>query len=153
MLRRLLETLHVWFLKQEPAEAAVGRFRAGKPLLYVIVVMMAAFATVVFQMRTKGIFACQAAGYVADRYLESCRAEGYGDYDHGAFWFGLEPRAGEFVRKADVLFMGSSRMQFAFSTATTAEWFSSKAARYYLLGFAFSEKYLFEQELLRKLRR
>src|SRR5207249_4793972 len=50
------------------------------------------------------------------------------------------------------LFVGNSRMQMGFSTVATDDWFLSNSARYYLLGFAYHEKYLFEQGLLRRLR-
>jgi hypothetical protein len=50
-----------------------------------------------------------------------------------------------------VLFLGDSRLQFAFSTAATAQWFSSVSASYYLLGF-FDENSIFTQALLQKLK-
>ena len=81
-----------------------------------------------------------------------CHAAGYGDYEHGAFWFGLEPRAAAFAARADVLFLGDSRMQHAFSTSATAAWFSSSAARYYLLGFGYSENSAFAAALLAHLK-
>jgi hypothetical protein len=127
-------------------------FHAGTPRLYMAVIIGAAAGTLVYHLRTATILACEASGYRADRYLEYCQAEGYGDYDHGAFWFGLEPPTGDYVRKAEVLFIGNSRMQFGFSTAATADWFRSRSAQYYLLGFAYSEKQPFFEELLRKLR-
>ena len=53
---------------------------------------------------------------------------------------------------ADVLFLGDSRIQFAFSTAATAKWFSSASAGYYLLGFFAFENSIFERALLHKLK-
>lgn len=131
---------------------ASGLFSAKKPILYIAVIIIAAFGTLAYQLRVESIFACTADGYGSDRYLEYCQATGYGDYDHGAFWFGLEPQAKDFVHNAQVLFLGNSRTQFGFSNGVTADWFSSRAVRYYLFGFAYSEKYLFEQKLLGKIR-
>ena len=51
-----------------------------------------------------------------------------------------------------MLFLGNSRLQFAFSTAATADWFSAASARYYLLGFTYFENMIFAEELLRKIR-
>jgi len=151
MVQRLQQMINDKRGEEAPADAK-GYFRTGRPVLYIIVVIGVALATVTYQLRAEGIFACSADGYGPDRYLEYCQATGYGDYDHGAFSFALEPPAGDFVRNAQVLFIGNSRMQFGFSTAVTADWFLSKGFRYYLLGFAYSERYLFTEELLRKLR-
>ncbi len=51
---------------------------------------------------------------------------------------------------AEVLFLGSSRMQLALSTRATADWFSSTSARYYLMGFGYNENAFFARELLLK---
>ncbi|HEX9168266.1 MAG TPA: hypothetical protein VF886_04965 [Roseiarcus sp.] len=106
--------------------------------LYVCIVVVAAFASYGFWARTRSIFACPANGYTADRYIAYCNGANYGDYEHGAFLFGLEP-ALNFASKADVLFLGNSRMQKAFSTNATTDWFSAASARYYLMGFSYGE--------------
>ena len=51
-----------------------------------------------------------------------------------------------------MLFLGNSRLQFAFSTSATADWFSAASARYYLLGFSYFENMIFAEPLLRKIR-
>jgi hypothetical protein len=55
------------------------------------------------------------------------------------------------MRKADVLFLGNSRLQFAFSTPATATWFKSKSLEYYLLGFSENERYRFEEALVSRI--
>jgi hypothetical protein len=55
--------------------------------------------------------------------------------------------------KADVLFLGNSRLKVAFSTPATADWFSAALARHCLMGFDFFENVLFEGELLRRIHR
>ena len=95
-------------------------------------------------------FPAPANGYSADRYIAYCAGANYGDYEHGAFWFDLEPPALDFASKADVLFLGNSRMQNAFSTTATADWFSAASARYYLMGFSYDENVSFAEALLRQ---
>lgn len=126
-------------------------FFAASPRVYVgliVAVMIGAFG---YRLRTDGVFACQASGYVPDRYLAYCQALGYGDYEHGAFWFGLEPAAVEAASRAKVLVLGNSRMQLAMSTAAMDRWFDGLGVRHYLLGFSNFGNYTFEVPLLRKL--
>ncbi len=87
----------------------------------------------------------------ADHYIAYCGAGNYADYEHGAFWFDLEPSARAFAKMADVLFIGDSRLQVGFSTAATANWFSAASTRYYLLGFAYWENMVFAEGLLRRI--
>jgi hypothetical protein len=123
---------------------------ASRPALYISIILGVALAACAYKLRTDGIFACQAGGYTSDRYLSYCHNSGYGDYEHGAFWFGLEPSIRNFAANAEVLFLGSSRMQLALSTRATADWFSSTSARYYLMGFGYNENAVFAHELLLK---
>src|SRR6266849_1049503 len=123
---------------------------ASRPALYISIILGVVLAVCTYKIRTDGIFACQADGYTSDRYLSYCHNSGYGDYEHGAFWFGLEPSIQNYAASAEVLFLGSSRTQLAFSTVATAEWFSSASARYYLMGFGYNENALFARELLLK---
>ena len=122
--------------------------RSGWYLILVLVVVLGAGA---YNLRTYGIFSCQASNYSSDRYLSYCNATSYGDYDHGAIWFGLEPAANAAAADARVLFIGNSRTQYAFSTKATDDWFSSVSASYFLLGFSHDENYTFEAPLLHKL--
>jgi len=125
-------------------------FSASRPALYISIILGVVLAVCAYKVRTDGIFACQAVGYTSDRYLSYCHNSGYGDYEHGAFWFGLEPSIQNFATGAEVLFLGSSRMQLALSTRTTADWFASISARYYLMGFGYNENAVFARELLLK---
>ena len=125
--------------------------RAVHPAIYAALVIACALATFVVKRGADGIFACPADGYGDDHYLAYCQAEGYGEYEHGAFWFGLEPSLKDFVSHADVIILGNSRMQHAFSTAATDGWFRAAGVRYYLLGFAFDENDIFEGRLLHML--
>jgi hypothetical protein len=130
-------------------EAREGLF-AIRPNLYIFVVLIVILAASVYKLWCDSILPCSAKGYDSDHYLSYCQAEGYGDYEHGAFWFGLEPTALNFAKKADVLFVGESRLQYAFSTRATSDWFMAASSSYYLLGFL-SENSVFADALLRKL--
>ena len=125
---------------------------AARPTIYILVVLTAVLLAQAYTLRKTGIFSCKASGYSADYYLDYCQATAYGDYEHGAFWFGLEPSALSSASKAQALFLGDSRLQFAFSTAATAGWFSNAVTRYYLLGFGYGGNVAFEGELLRKVK-
>lgn len=123
----------------------------ARPLLFALLVIAAACGAYVGKLRDAGIFACPAAGYGDDRFLAYCHASDYGDYEHGAFWFGLEPRAMRAARNADVLFLGDSHLQFALSTSAVADYFAAAKLRYYLLGFGYGENAGFTQRLLDRL--
>jgi hypothetical protein len=130
----------------------VGKRAAVSPSLYIFVLIAVLVGTYVFKLRTQGIFACPASGYSAEGYLGYCNAAAYGEYDHGAFWFGLEPEAQRAAAAADVLFIGNSRMECGFSAAATDQWFSSLGLRHYLLGFTFLENSTFAAPLLARLK-
>jgi hypothetical protein len=124
---------------------------ATRPTIYLCIVLFAFVIGYAYYLRHYTILACQADLYNNDRYLSDCEAEAYGDYEHGAFWFNLEPTALDFASKADVLFLGTSRVQMAFSTQATADWFSAASRSYYLMGFGFDENILFTDEILRRI--
>ncbi|HXE23444.1 MAG TPA: hypothetical protein VN637_01010, partial [Roseiarcus sp.] len=134
-----------------PIRKPAGLF-ASMPGVYAAVILAAVLASYGYWIRTRTLFACPADGYSADRYIAYCDAGNYADYEHGAFWFDLEPSAWGFARNADVLFLGNSRLQVGFSTAATADWFSRASAKYYLLGFSYFENALFAEALLSRMR-
>jgi hypothetical protein len=127
------------------------RALVAKPALYAAIILCSLLGAFAYKLRTDGVFACPASGYGSGQYLAYCQTTGYGDYDHGAFWFGMEPAAQRAAANADVLFLGNSRMQFALSTDATTQWFSSADAQFYLLGFSFGENAQFEAPLLARL--
>jgi hypothetical protein len=128
-----------------------NRHGESRPIVYSLFILVAVALALVYKLRTDSIFACPATGYGPDTYLSDCRARGYGDYDHGAFWFNLEPEALRRATAADVLFLGSSRLQFGFSGPTTEAWFSGLRVRHYLLGFSHTETTAFVSPLLSKI--
>lgn len=129
-----------------------ARFFANRLTIYIGVVLLTVFCASVYKLRTDTIFACSADGYSADRYIAYCNGANYADYEHGAFGFGLEPSVQNFVRNANVLFLGNSHLQVAFSTKSTSDWFSTAAVRYYLMGFTYYENVIFAEPLLRQIK-
>src|ERR1700730_18362472 len=95
-------------------ESRGGLFTA-RPMIYILIFLSAFVAAFLYKLRTDYIFACPATGYGSDRFLTHCEVPNYGDYEHGAFWFDLEPAAQISAANADVLFVGNSRVQHAFS--------------------------------------
>ncbi len=136
---------------EAPARRRDSFMLAARSGLYILLVVATALSAGGYGLRKYGIFGCSASGYGSDGYLGYCGTTSYGDYDHGAFWYGLEPAASAAAAKARVLFIGNSRTVFAFSGKPTADWFSSLSESYYLLGFSHFENYTFEAPLLRKL--
>jgi hypothetical protein len=136
-----------------PATAPLPPHRnTQRPGLYVAMLLATMCVTTGYKLRTNGLFSCDASGYASDRYVAYCQASAYGDYDYGAFWYGLEPSTREAAVAADVLFVGNSRAQFAFSSTATSNWFKSHLARYYLLGFAYNGNMAFAEPLLQRLK-
>ena len=125
---------------------------AGRLALYIGIVVLAALASYAYWLKTRSIFACQAPGYSADRYLAYCGGANYADFEHGAFYFNLEPPALDYARNADVLVLGNSRLQVALSNDATVDWFKQAQARYYLMAFSYNEDMVFTGDLLRKLK-
>src|SRR5258705_1899229 len=125
-------------------------YRKAVPALSVLLIVCSFGATLVYKLRVEGIFACPASGYGSNAYVSDCTATSYGDYDHGALWLGLEPQAQRAAAEADVLVVGSSRLQFAFAGTATASLFSALGVRHYLLGFSHSETVVFFGPLLSK---
>jgi hypothetical protein len=99
-----------------------------------------------------GIDACHGEGYRDDRFLAYCENTGYGDYEHGALYFDLEPEAVRNLRAADILIIGNSRAQVAFSTAAMDAYAAAQGWRIYRLGFGFDEESAFAERLIRRYR-
>lgn len=119
---------------------------------YGLLILFAAISGFAYGARTTGLFACQPVDRGSDKYIGICNVSNYGDYDHGAFWFGLEEHAVGAAKQATILFIGNSRMQFALSTSALDSWFNSRALKYYLLGFSHDETFQFVGPLLQKMK-
>ncbi len=121
---------------------------------YVIVLLCAALPSALLGLfwPVIGITGCHGEGYRDDRFLAYCENTGYGDYEHGALYFDLEPEAVRNLRAADILIIGNSRAQVAFSTAAMDAYAAAQGWRIYRLGFGFDEESAFAERLIRRYR-
>lgn len=126
------------------------RVTSLSPVTYVVILLIALVAALALKLRLEGVFACPAS-YAGVAYLSDCNGPQYGDYDHGAFYFGLERDAARAASAAKVMFLGNSRAQFAFSTPVTARWFDERAISFYSLGFSHFESVTFVTPVLTRL--
>lgn len=134
----------------DPTAATLPRgLAAARPLLYLAVVLAVLAGTYLWKLRSAGIFACPAA-YGDAAYLSDCNAPDYGDYDHGAFWFGLEPAVRPAIARAKVFLLGNSRLQFALSTPGTVRWFEQRAIPFFSMGFSHYESITFVAPVLER---
>lgn len=93
---------------------------------------------------------CNASELKADNYIAGCSAAYFGDYEHAALAFGLEPRASANLAAAQVLLLGNSRMMRAFSTQAADDAFHRLGVRYYLFGFGANERSRFPGAIFSK---
>lgn len=96
------------------------------------------------------IAACDSTYYSDEYYIANCPVPGYGSYEHGALYLGLEPEAVKHLKNARVVFMGNSRAQVVFSTKAVDRYFRDRKIPYYLAGFGNNEGDLFSSALIRK---
>jgi hypothetical protein len=79
---------------------------------------------------------CSLASKSEDHFMAWCANPSIGDFEHGAFYYGLDSELSRSLRTAEVLILGHSLTQFAFSTTVTDSFFSARDTPYFLLGFA-----------------
>lgn len=96
---------------------------------------------------------CDAFGGGNGDFMAYCNVGTHGHYDHAAYLFDLEKGLTEHVRQANLLFLGDSRIQYAFSTSSLTDFVSHHPAiRPYLLGFGHIEQDLFSAEILKRIK-
>jgi hypothetical protein len=96
------------------------------------------------------IGSCQADGYSNESFMAYCHSSRYGDYEHRAFWQALEPELINNLRKADVLFLGNSRTQYAFSTKAVSQYFEASPLKHYVFGFGMGSQNLVPEKMAQK---
>ena len=73
-----------------------------------------------------------------------------GHVDHHVLYFGVDPEALEHLKRADVLFVGNSRLMFAARPGVLDGFFAGRGLRYYVLGFGFREADRFPLAIIQK---
>jgi hypothetical protein len=94
------------------------------------------------------IYRCDPSLYGGDKFLAYCSDSGFGGYEHGAIYYGLEPGIVGNLRAADVLFLGSSRTQVGFSSDIVDQFFETRGVKYFNMGFNFGEADVFAQKII-----
>jgi hypothetical protein len=85
-------------------------------------------------------------------YMAYCNSDRHGHYDHAAFIYDLEPGVRTSIDSANVLFVGSSHIQVAFSSdALVAFEKANPTVRPYVMGFGYFEQDIFSAAVVRKL--
>jgi hypothetical protein len=134
-------------------KAAIAPGRSMAPVrqywVYSAVVLsfLSIFAVVGFGMGPMSPNGCRLSPS-PEYFVSSCGS--LGDYEHDAFWFGTEPIAISSLKEADVIFTGSSRTMFAFSTEEIRTYFASRGLKYFNAGFGYEEQQSFFMGLARK---
>jgi len=91
---------------------------------------------------------CNIRSIQAGEFLAYCENERYSDYEHGAFHYNLEPGSVDAMRRADVLFLGNSRLQLGLDPVLLKESMSAAKLNYFVLGFGYSAQYRFALSLI-----
>jgi hypothetical protein len=94
--------------------------------------------------------ACGPVPQRSDVFLAECSQQNFGDFEHAVYQWNLEPSAIRSLQAAEVIFLGNSRMQFAFSTHAVDEFFSRNHIPYYAFGFGYEEPSKFPMTILKK---
>ncbi|MDO6459980.1 hypothetical protein Q4485_04675 [Granulosicoccaceae sp. 1_MG-2023] len=115
-----------------PSQARARRFSVAFLLLAVVL------SLAIFVWKRSDVFpwigSCNPAGYSDETFMAYCHSSRFGDFEHRAYWKQLEPVM-QHVQAADVLFLGNSRTQYAFSTQPVLEWFEQHKIAHYVFGF------------------
>lgn len=85
----------------------------------------------------------------ADAYIAYCLDRDYGDFEHEAFYFDLN-HTGRALAETQVLFLGNSKLQYAFSRDNVAPFFDERSTRFLLMGFGHGEQSRFPQMVLER---
>jgi hypothetical protein len=126
------------------------RFQSWNYLVaFLACALLSALAFAIGQMTFDSI-PCKWRGYSADDFLAYCRSQRYADYEHGAFYYGLEPDIRTNVRNAKVLFLGSSKIQAAFSTNAVRSYFDKLRIDFFVMGFGYAESSRFALSVLQR---
>lgn len=96
------------------------------------------------------ISVCRLAGYsFAQNYVAFCFDKHYGDFEHEAFYDGMFD-TGRSLRESDVLFLGDSRVQYAFAQPNMAPFFAARRSRFFIAAFGYGEGWEFTTALLKR---
>jgi len=118
--------------------AASGK-QNDKRFAWWLCILFLVFASIVFVFKRTDLFPwigeCHPGGYSDEHFLAYCHSTRYGDYEHYALYHATEADAVDALKQADVLFLGNSNTQYAFSTHAISDYFVSSELSHYVMGF------------------
>jgi hypothetical protein len=117
----------------------------------VVFLLVATVVGLAYRVIDRGVASlhCVAAP-PAGHFLAFCLSPQFGDYEHGAYYYKLEPEALDHLRRADVIFFGSSRQQVALSTRAFMDGFRQLGIAPYLFGFGYAEQGAFPLAIVQR---
>ena len=109
-----------------------------RTIITLFVAVFAAFAAILIfdfcRFRIKNM-KCWYSEYQPMYYLARCNNPTGFTYEVDAIYYGLESGISEAIRNAQVIFVGTSKVQHTFSTQATSFYFANQNIRFYMLGF------------------
>lgn len=139
---------------QQEAPLNPNNDTAAKSFIINVLLAFAILSLTIFIGKRSDIFpwigSCNPNGYSNESYLSYCHSNRFGDLEHSVFWRNLEPKLIDYVRNAEVLFLGNSRTQYAFSTTAVTEYFAKKTYSHYVFGFGMGSQNSVPQMLSEK---
>ena len=73
-----------------------------------------------------------------------------GHLDHDVLYHGIDPEALAYLKRADILFVGTSRMMFALRSRILSPWAAAHGVTYYAFGFGYRDGDEWALELIRR---
>ncbi|OHC75532.1 MAG: hypothetical protein A3G18_09340 [Rhodospirillales bacterium RIFCSPLOWO2_12_FULL_58_28] len=95
------------------------------------------------------VFRCNASLYSSEYYLSYCADQAFGSYEHGAIFLGTDEESIRNLKLADVLILGNSRAQMAFSTTAIQAFFDDRNIKHFNLTFN-GEQDVFPRKIIEK---
>lgn len=109
-------------------------------------------SAVLFKLVVTNSVGCNASSGEG-KFMAYCDVRTHGHYDHAAYLFNLEEGLANRVRQTNLLFLGSSRTQFAFSNTSLTNFISSHPLVHpYLLGFGYKEQDVFSAAVIDRIK-
>ncbi len=120
--------------------------------IFILAYLLIAAGVIVFK-RTDlfpWIGECNPNGYENGHFMAYCESSKYGDFEHWAYWNEADPVSVDAVKAADVLFLGNSRTQYAFSTGAITNYFSRTGISHYVFGFGMGSYSPVPEKMIKK---
>lgn len=127
-------------MHSEQIDHATGHetnFGSRKVKFYLCGTLSLSLLTAIFVLfLNTSILGCSAHGYDAETYLGDCSKTTFGEYERGALFFNLQPKAVASLKSSEVVYFGWSHGLVGLSTKATENYFENKSIRFFNAGFS-----------------